>query len=288
MTKTHETPPSWLAEARSLLALALIVLGIHSLIAKPFYIPSESMMPSLLVGDRLIVSKYPYGWSFVSPSFHLLPFMQGRLLGQYPARGDIVILTPPDGGRRSEDLIKRVVGLPGDTIQMIHGRLWLNGKPVATHDMGYRLMPIDRNFRCDPDDPDSERRFAGYVQVKLADGTPRCRLHVLEETLPGGATYETLDFGTGVEDDTPPYHVAAGHVFVLGDNRDNSADSRVPVAYGGLGGAIPVENIGGQAEFTTFSLTGDADWHPKTWSEAFRGHRFAQSLRPSCGLPACR
>ena len=287
MTHPPEPASSWLAEARSLFVLALIVLGIHSLIAKPYYIPSESMMPGLLVGDRLIVSKYPYGWSYVSPSFHLLPFVRGRLFSRYPMRGDIVILTPPVGGRRSEDLIKRVVGLPGDTVQMIHGRLWLNGKPVETRDMGSRLMSLDGNFRCDPNDPDGERRFAGYTRVRVADGALRCRLHVLRETLPGGATYDTLDFGAGPEDDTPLYHVLAGQVFVLGDNRDNSADSRVPAEYGGLGGAIPIENIGGRAEFTTFSLTGDAGWSPMTWGRAFRTDRFMTSLRPTCGLPKC-
>ena len=112
MTHVHEAASRWLVEARSLFVLALIVLGIHSLVAKPFYIPSESMMPGLLVGDRLVVSKYPYGWSYVSPSFHLLPFVRGRLFGRYPARGDVVILTPPDAARRGEDLIKRIVGMP--------------------------------------------------------------------------------------------------------------------------------------------------------------------------------
>src|SRR3954447_5328323 len=102
----------WLAELRAWLVLALLVIGLHSLVAKPFYIPSESMMPGLLVGDRLLVSKYPYGWSYASASFHLLPFIHGRLFGRMPERGDVVIVSRPEPGSR-EDLIKRVVGLPG-------------------------------------------------------------------------------------------------------------------------------------------------------------------------------
>src|SRR4051812_20511600 len=164
----------WLAEIRGWLILLLGVIGLHSLIAKPFYIPSESMMPNLLVGDRLVVSKYPYGWSYISPSFHVLPFIHGRLLGRMPERGDIVIVTPPAEGRRGEVLIKRVIGLPGDTVQLIRGRLWLNGKPVPTQDMGDRLMPVDGNFHCDAADPQSERAFPGFAtaRVTAADGKP--------------------------------------------------------------------------------------------------------------------
>jgi len=267
MTDAPTTPRSatnWAAEARRLGLLALLVLGLHSLIAKPFYIPSESMMPGLLVGDRLVVSKYPYGWSSASLSLHLLPALPGRLFGRYPARGDIVILTPPDGGHGGHDLIKRVIGLPGDTVQMIGGRLWLNGVAVATRDLGIRPIPVDAAARCDHAGP----------------GGRICRVHVLRETLPGGARYETLDLGHSAMDDTPPYRVPAGQVFVLGDNRDNSADSRVPVALGGLGGAVPVAAIGGRAEFMTFSLGDGAGWNPLTWWPALRLDRTATALRP--------
>src|SRR5438445_6476882 len=128
-----DTPPApkrptrWLAELRSLLVLVLLVLGLHSFVAKPFYIPSESMMPGLLVGDRLVVTKYPYGWSYVSPSFHILPFIKGRLLGRMPERGDVVIVTPT--GQKS-DYIKRVIGLPGDRLEVRNGTVILNGVPV--------------------------------------------------------------------------------------------------------------------------------------------------------------
>jgi signal peptidase I len=281
---TASAPPKsrWLAEIRGIAGAILLVIGLHSLIAKPFYIPSESMMPGLLVGDRLVVSKYPYGWSYVSPSFHLLPFLKGRLFGRLPRRGDVVIVTPPDDERRGEDLIKRVIGLPGDTVQMIGGRLWLNGRPVRVRDMGYRLMPVDGNFHCDADDPDRERAFPGFVGARVtgADGKPYCRLHILREMLPDGRSYDTIDFGPSSFDHTPLYTVPARHLFLLGDNRDDSADSRVPIAFHGLGGAVPFENIGGRAEFVTFSLNGNATSNPLTWFSDFRGGRAGATLRP--------
>ncbi|HEX4739027.1 MAG TPA: signal peptidase I [Allosphingosinicella sp.] len=284
MTDAAPTPKPkirWLAEIRAWLVLILFVLGLHSLIAKPFYIPSESMMPNLPVGDRLLVSKYPYGWSYVSPSFHVLPFIRGRLLGRMPERGDIVIVVP-GGDHHGDNLIKRVIGLPGDTIRLVGGRLWLNGKPVEMRDMGIRLMPVDGNLPCD------EREFPGFADMRAtgADGRAYCRLHILRETLPNGRSYDTIDFGRSGEDDYGPYTVPAGHVFLLGDNRDDSADSRVPAELGGLGGAVPVENIGGRAEFVTFSLNGNASWNPLTWFSDFRGDRTGASLRPQSSPPA--
>jgi len=287
MTDASPAPKSprkirWLAEIRDWIGLALIVLALHSLVAKPFYIPSESMMPTLQVGDRLVVSKYPYGWSYISPSFHILPFIHGRLFGRLPERGDIVIVEPPGLDRGGEDLIKRVIGLPGDTIRMIGGRLWLNGKPAPAHDMGYRLIPIDGNFHCDAADPDPERAFPGFVGARVTgkDGKSYCRVHVIRETLPGGKSYDTLDFGLTSQDDTPPYTVPAGHLFLMGDNRDNSADSRIPAEQKGLDGAVPIEAIGGRAEFITFSMNGNAGWNPLSWFSAFRSNRAGTSLRP--------
>ena len=116
------------------------MLAFHSFIAKPFYIPSESMMPGLLKGDRLVVSKYPYGWSWVSPSFHILPPMSGRLFGRMPERGDIVILTPPG---KTSDYIKRVVGLPGDTVEMHNGTLYINGREVKREPRAPVMVEVD-------------------------------------------------------------------------------------------------------------------------------------------------
>jgi signal peptidase I len=285
MTDTATTAPPttrWTANLRSLVGLLILVLGFHSLLAKPYYIPSESMMPALQVGDRLVVSKYPYGWSYASPSFHVLPFIKGRLLGRLPERGDIVILSPPDAENRPKDLIKRVIGLPGETVQMVHGRLWLNGKPVATQEIGDRLLTIDGNFPCDANDLNTKRAFSGFANARVEGGAGEfyCRVRVVRETLPGGPSYETLDLGRTARDNTAVYIVPAGHVFLLGDNRDNSSDSRVSASMGGLGGAVPVESIGGRAEFVTFSLKGNATWDPRTWFSDFRGDRSGVSLRP--------
>ena len=157
----------WWAEARGIFWLVLAVLGFHSLVAKPFYIPSESMMPGLLVGDRLVVTKYPYGYSFVTPTFHLLPFMNGRLFGRLPERGDVVILTPPGTG---SDYIKRVIGLPGDRVQVADGILYLNDVIVPRKAEPDRMIPIDANTRCEPDSRNGGSSFYLGRRVQGANG----------------------------------------------------------------------------------------------------------------------
>jgi signal peptidase I len=264
----------WWAELRAVFWLVLAVLGIHSFIAKPFYIPSESMMPVLLKGDRLVVSKYPYGWSWVSPSFHVFPPTEGRLFGRMPERGDIVILTPPG---QSSDYIKRVVGLPGDTIEMVAGQLYIDGKAVKREPRPAVRVPVDANVPCQPD---GVRDF----RVSGPDGTVYCELPVFRETLPNGRSYDTIDLGPSAVDDVARLKVPAGHVFLMGDNRDKSADSRVEAEFQGLGGAVPWENIGGRAEFITFSLDGSSQYlNPISWFTALRGGRAGTSLRPAEG-----
>ena len=137
----------WFDDLKAILWLVLAVLLFHSCVAKPFYIPSESMMPGLLKGDRLVVSKYPYGWSWVSPSFHILPHWRGRIWGAMPQRGDIVIVTPPG---QSTDYIKRVIGLPGDTIQVVDGTVCSTAARCGSERLAERdWIPVDENVPCE-------------------------------------------------------------------------------------------------------------------------------------------
>jgi signal peptidase I len=280
----------WWAEVKGIFWLILIVLGFHSFIAKPFYIPSESMLPGLQVGDRLVVSKFAYGWSFVSPTIPnpvaivrglvlrqpvdswsaQLPFIHGRLLGSLPTRGDVVIVTPP--GTRT-DYIKRVIGLPGDRLQVKDGVVILNGKPVTRGPVHDTLIPVDTNTPC------SEADYPGARET-LPSGNIVCRLPTVTETLPNGRRYETIELGWSPGDDYGPVTIPAKHVFLMGDNRDRSADSRYALTEQGLGGPVPYENLGGRAEFVTFSLDGDATLNPLTWWGSLRAGRAGTSLHP--------
>ena len=271
---------NWWDEVKSIFWLLLAVLAFHSFIAKPFYIPSESMMPTLLKGDRLVVTKYPYGGSWVSPSFHVLPPMHGRLLGRMPQRGDVVIVTPPG---KNVDYIKRVIGLPGDTIEVVGGLLMINGYPVRREREPPTLFPLDQNVRCGLGASllGGDSRMTQFI-VTARDGRQFCHLPVFRETLPNGRSYDTIDLGYySAVDDYPKTLVPPGHVFLMGDNRDESADSRVDLASDGLGGPVPWENLGGRAEFITFSLDGSSSyWNPISWITAMRSGRAGTSLHP--------
>ena len=279
--KPAKAKVNWLAEIRGLALMLLGVVAFHTLVAKPFYIPSASMVPNLLVGDRLVVSKYPYGWSWVSASFPLrfIPRDDWRVAPATPEYGDIVIAVPPD---RAEDYIKRVVALPGDRIAMVNGQIILNGKPVPQEVEPPVRIPVDHQV-CDG--LPCLGVFEPY-RKRLPDGTEAYEPPTFRETLPNGASYLIIDHERQFLDNFDELEVPEGHVFLMGDNRDHSADSRADAwsplntLANGLGGPVPIANIGGRAEFTTFSLDGSSTWNPLTWIGALRGERAWTSLRP--------
>jgi signal peptidase I len=228
----------------------LIALVLRVLLFQPFTIPSASMEPTLLKGDYIIVSKYSYGYSRHSIPFSP-PVFKGRLFERSPQRGDIIVFKLPRDGHT--DYIKRLVGLPGDRLQVRDGVLYLNDEAlprqalapgVVTEDFGY-THPVER-----------------YV-----------------ETMPGGRKYLTYDLGDGLEvDNTEVFRVPEGQYFFMGDNRDNSLDSRVPPAAGGVG-FVPAENLVGKAQIILLSWSGDASlFKPWTWFTDARPSRFFHLL----------
>ncbi|KLI63446.1 signal peptidase I [Aurantiacibacter marinus] len=276
----------WFAEVRGLALMLLAVLAFHTFIAKPFYIPSASMVPNMMVGDRLIVSKYPYGWSWVSASFHIFPRDDWRIAPATPEYGDIVIAVPPD---RGEDYIKRVVALPGDTIALVDGQIILNGEPVPQDMEPPVRLPAENDNLCDAGFGMKHPCLSAFEQyrVTLEDGSQVFEPPTYRETLPNGASYLIIDHINGLRlDNMEPVLVPEGHVFLMGDNRDHSSDSRAeansPACFdcNGLGGPVPLTNVGGRAERLTFSLDGSASYNPLTWLGALRDGRGWTSLRP--------
>jgi signal peptidase I len=225
----------------------LIALVIRTLLFQPFNIPSGSMKATLLVGDYLFVSQYSYGYSRYSLPLSL-PLFSGRIFGSAPERGDVVVFRLPKDD--SMDYIKRVIGLPGDHIQMIDGLLHINGVPVKREPAG--------------DFIDDE------------NGGPE-RVRRWRETLPNGVSYYALDLqDNGFLDNTQEYEVPSGHYFMMGDNRDNSADSRVLSAVG----YVPFENLIGKAQIIFFSIgDGEPAWHLWSWPWAVRWSRLFTIVR---------
>jgi len=202
------------------LVIVLIVIAAKTAIAEPYYVPSGSMEPTLQIGDELLATKYAYGYSSASlPSFITLPHTQ-RILGSLPQRGDVVVFRWP--GDRSQVWVKRVIGLPGDRIALNDGRVWINGAPVG--------LAAD-----------------GVGQAEAEDGSRQPVARFIE-TLPGGRSHTIFKHASdGPLDAMDELTVPRGRLFVMGDNRDNSADSRIPVRGGGVG-LLPVSDLVGRVE----------------------------------------
>ena len=248
---------------RFVLTVAIIAWAFRSFVGAPFNIPSGSMLPTLFIGDYLAVSKWPYGYSRYSFPFGF-PSFEGRIFGSLPKRGDVVVFRHP---KENADLIKRVIGLPGDTVAVRNGQLILNGRPVPRRPLPPARVAITSNSPCRTIPPSAPT-------IAVLNGQPNCLYHSYLETLPGGPSYTVLDqVDHGAADDFPVTTVPEGRVFLMGDNRDDSLDSRFPTYEGGIG-MIPTQNLIGRASFTFWSTDGSASWFkPWTWFTALRGSR---------------
>lgn len=233
---------------RSFIYAVLIALVFRSVAYVPFHIPSGSMLTTLVEGDYIFVSKFSYGYSRYSFPFSL-PLFDGRIMEDAPERGDVVVFRLPSD--TAVDYIKRVIGLPGETIQVIDGIVHINGTPVTVQRTG------EARFE---DDYGNVKTVARYT-----------------ETLPNGRSHFILDeTRTGDVDFTSPVTVPEGHYFVMGDNRDNSVDSR----YAAQVGFVPKENVIGRAEVIAFSYRrGVHLWEVWNWDVLFRGGRFWKELQ---------
>lgn len=236
--------------AKTLIIALLLAAVIRTFLYQPFNIPSGSMLPTLLVGDYLFVSKPAYGYSQYSFPFGLAKF-EGRMMASSPQRGDVVVFRPPK--TPNIDFIKRIIGLPGDTVQVIKGRLYINGVRAEREPVG--LVESEDNAAYTP------QRMMEYI-----------------ETLPDGVMHRIYERSDMEDlDDTPLHTVPQGHYFMMGDNRDNSSDSRVMREVG----FIPFDNIVGRADMLFFSVKEEANlFNPLTWPKNIRFQRLFQKIGP--------
>ena len=248
--------------------LVVLAWALRSFVFAPFSIPSGSMLPTLYVGDYLVVAKWPYGYSRYSFPFGF-PGFNGRVLSHLPHRGDVVVFRHPT---EDADLIKRVIGLPGDTVELRGGEVILNGQHMPRVALPPYEMPISANSPC-------KVAPSATPFVSAIGGRRFCQYPAYRETLPDGPSYTVLDQVASEADDFPPTKVPAGHLFLMVDNRDDSLDSRFPTAEGGVA-MVPVENLIGRATVTFWSTDGSASyWKPWTWFTALRGSRVGNGYK---------
>jgi signal peptidase I len=233
---------AWGRQLKPILLALGFVLIVRTVVAEPYRVPSPSMVPTLLVGDELIGSKFAYGYSKYSSPIGLMPDFSGRVFGEVPERGDVIVFRLPRDP--STTYVKRLIGLPGDRIQMQGGRLCINGALVPRRAIG--TFANDAGGRSAPS--------VRYV-----------------ETLPNGREHEIIEISDAEEhDDTPPFIVPPKHYFMMGDNRDNSLDSRIAAADGGVG-FVPEDNLVARADRILLSRDPAVGWFDVAqWPHAFR------------------
>jgi signal peptidase I len=242
---------AWQEVKGIVLALTLVLIA-QTVAAQPFSVPTSSMVPTILVGDEIIANKFVYGYSKYSAPFGLMPDFKGRIFGHTPERGDVIVFKLPRDTKIT--YVKRLIGLPGDRIQMKSGRLYINGEIVPRRDDGGYTVDLRGN-------PAIVKRYVESLP-----------------TVQGNRDHEILEISdSGEADNTQEFTVPAGHYFMMGDNRDNSLDSRFPASEGGVG-FVPAENLIGRADRVLLSRNLDIPWWDvPAWPKAFRA-RFLASI----------
>lgn len=266
MDAVKESKRLW-QTARLMIITLFIATLIRAFFFANFVIPSQSMMPRLLTGDMFVASKWDYGWSRYSFSSRFNIF-EGRVFGSTPEIGDVVIFAGVKDPRMT--YIKRVMGHPGDTVEMRNGIFILNNVPMAQDRRSDLVIPITPNLKC--------LAIPGLIDLRTltADARPGCKFYQARETLPSGRRHLILDFAIAKSDNFGPVRVPAGHLFMLGDNRDDSLDSRFSALEGGVG-MVPIDRLLGRARYVFLSSDGTgAFFKPWTWQSAFRGDQLGE------------